>query len=72
MISEIGQPINQPQILDLRVRPARGIRFAALMAVTKNIVRRHLVGLGGLSDDLIDGSLTFDRWRPKTASRHTA
>lgn len=68
MVSEIGQPIDQPQVVDLRFEPARGIHLSGRAPAIEDIVRRHLASLRHLADDLIDGRLVFDRWPLKTAS----
>ncbi len=62
MVSEIGRPIEQPQVIDLQILPARGARLAALAPAAEDLVRRHLAGLHSLADDLLDGRLAFDRW----------
>ncbi len=63
-----AQPIDQPQVVDLRFEPARGIHFSGLAPAIEDIVRRHLASLRHLADDLIDGRLAFDRWPLRTAS----
>jgi S-adenosylmethionine synthetase len=62
MVSEIGRPIEQPQILDLQILPAAGASVAALAPHTEEVARRHLARLSNLADDLLDGRLAFDRW----------
>lgn len=68
MVSEIGRPIEQPQIVDLQILPAPGMRLASLARHAEDIVRRHLTSVFRLVDDLIDGRLAFDRWPLKTAA----
>ncbi len=62
MVSEIGQPIDRPQIIDLQLRPADGRSLAALAPAAERVVRRRLASLNRLADDLLDGRVAFDRW----------
>ncbi len=66
LVSQIGRPIDAPQIVDVRVRlgEARpGIALPALIeAAIQEITREGLKDLPMLSDALLDGRLGLDRW----------
>ncbi len=62
MVSEIGQPIDEPQVIDLQIQPAAGKSLAALAPAAEDIVRRQLASLRRLADDLLDGRVAIDRW----------
>lgn len=71
MVSEIGRPIEQPQIIDLQILPAQGASLAVMAPRAEDIVRRHLAGLHCLANDLLDGRLAFDRWPLGMAAAHS-
>ncbi len=62
LVSQIGQPIDQPQIVDLRVRSARGASVARLRPRIEEIVAAQLKRMGDFADDLLEGRLGFDCW----------
>ena len=71
LVSEIGRPIEQPRVIDLRILPARGTSLATLAPATEDIVRRHLASLHRLAEYLLDGRLAFDRWPLETVGRRS-
>lgn len=62
LVSQIGHPIDQPQIIDVRLRPARDASISGLRLRITSIVAANLSKLDGVADDLLNGSLGFDRW----------
>ncbi len=62
LVSRIGEPISQPQVVDIRILPHRTTRVSALASRVEEIVRVHLDGIGQLAEELLDGRLAFDRW----------
>lgn len=66
LVSQIGQPIDQPQIVDLRIRLARGACMAQLCPRIEEIAAAQLKRVGYLSDDLLEGRIAFDRWPLRT------
>jgi S-adenosylmethionine synthetase len=62
LVSQIGRPVQDPQLADLRLRCAKGVRPGALEARATEIVRRHLLAIDSYARDLIEGSLVLDGW----------
>ncbi len=62
LASQIGRPIDEPQIVDVRLRPAAGALVSDLRPRITGIVVANLGRLDGFADDLLDGRLGFDRW----------
>jgi S-adenosylmethionine synthetase len=62
LVSQIGRPVQDPQLADVRLRCAQGVRPDALEARATEIVRRHLLGIDSYARDLIEGSLVLDGW----------
>ena len=61
LLSRIGQRIDQPQIVDLRVA-SEGAGLDNLRPNLEAIVRDELQKLPQLAEDLLDGRLGLDRW----------
>ena len=62
LVSRIGQPIDEPQIAEVRLWP-RAPRPAAFFApAVEPIVRRRLVELRELWRDILSGAVGLDRW----------
>ena len=66
LVSQIGQPIDRPQIVDLRIRPARDASVARLRPRIEEIAAAQLKHIGYLAGDLLDGRIGFDRWPLRT------
>jgi S-adenosylmethionine synthetase len=62
LVSQIGKPIDQPQIVDLRLRTARGVSLAGLRPQLEEIASAQLKRIGHFADDLLEGRIGFDRW----------
>jgi S-adenosylmethionine synthetase len=62
LVSQIGHPIDRPQLLELRIKPARGASVARLRPRIEEIAAAQLRRLGHLADDLLEGRIGFDRW----------
>jgi S-adenosylmethionine synthetase len=62
MVSEIGRPIDQPQIVDVRIETARGRTLHGLRPMVQNVVRRELEAMRDLADRLLAGAIAIDRW----------
>jgi S-adenosylmethionine synthetase len=62
LVSQIGRPVDDPQLVDVRLRCAPGSRPAALEPRAAEIVRRHLAAIRSYPRDLIEGSLVLDGW----------
>ena len=58
---QIGQRLDRPQIVDLRVA-SEGTTLDNLKPDLEAIVREELAGLPGLTGELLDGRLGLDRW----------
>jgi len=69
LVSRIGAPIDEPQIVDVRVRCADGLPPAERAARIEELVRARLARLGDLAQDLLDGTLALDRWPLRVRAR---
>jgi S-adenosylmethionine synthetase len=62
LVSLIGQPLDRPQIIEVRLDGAeRGALHEARRAI-EGVVEEHLAGIGTLWEALLDGRLQLDRW----------
>jgi S-adenosylmethionine synthetase len=62
LVSRIGAPVDEPQLVDLRLRRADGGPPDALSKRAEAIARDELGKIGALADALLDGTLALDRW----------
>jgi len=67
LVSRIGQPVNEPQIVDLGVRVDASAGIADVSPEIEALVARHLDEIWSYADDLLAGTLAFDRWPYRTA-----
>ncbi len=72
LVSQIGCPITEPQVIDLRLRPMPGISLIDTQARIREIVTAQVEALERLADDLLDGRVGFDRWPLRTSSTPAA
>jgi S-adenosylmethionine synthetase len=68
LVSQIGQPIDQPQIVDVRIRTARGTSPQELRPRVEEIAAAQLKRVGTLADDLLEHRIGFDRWPLRLAA----
>jgi S-adenosylmethionine synthetase len=57
LVSEIGKPIHEPRVVDVRVRLEAGAALGAVEAQIAGIVRAHLAGLNTLWREVVSGAL---------------
>ncbi len=57
LVSRIGEPVNEPQIVDIEVRCADGEPRTALAGAIRELARSELEGLGGLWRKLLSGEM---------------
>lgn len=62
LVSEIGRPIDQPEIVDVRVRTIDGRPPDDFAPSITEIARDELGQIHTLCDDLLDGRLVLDEW----------
>ena len=62
LVSRIGHPVDDPRLVDVRLREDGTQTPADVRRAVEEIVRAHLAGIAGYADALLDGSLGFDRW----------
>jgi S-adenosylmethionine synthetase len=62
LVSQIGRPVNDPQIVDLRIRPLDGQPVTDIAPSIEEIVRDRVGNIDSLSKDLLDGRVALDRW----------
>jgi S-adenosylmethionine synthetase len=62
LVSQIGRPVQDPQLVEVRLRCAKGVRPGSLEARVAEVVRRHLSALDAYARELIEGSLVLDGW----------
>lgn len=57
LVSCIGQPVSEPQLVDVQVRLADAARLAAVKAEIQAIMRAHLQRAASMRDELIAGGI---------------
>lgn len=62
LVSRIGGPVAEPQIVHVGVRTRDGSPAAKLEPAIDAIIAEQLAGIPGLADELLGGSLALDRW----------
>jgi len=62
LVSQIGSPIEEPQLVEIRLSGGDPGRDPELAAEATRIVRDELALLPQLADDLVRGRLKLDRW----------
>lgn len=62
LVSQIGHPITEPQIIDLRIRHVADALVQDFRSNVEEVVAAHLRRLVHFADDLLSGRLSFDRW----------
>lgn len=62
LVSRIGQPITEPEIIDIRIRPVDGANVQDFHSDVEEVAASHLRRLDRFADDLLAGRLSFDRW----------
>jgi S-adenosylmethionine synthetase len=66
MVSRIGCPIDEPQLVEVKLAGVKPERDAELQREAEAIVRDELGRLPRLADELLTGSLGMDRWPLRT------
>lgn len=61
LVSQIGRPIDDPQLADINLRLREPARYVPRTAV-EQILRRHLDSLDRLTDELTEGLISVGRW----------
>ena len=57
LVSRIGRPVQEPQVIDLHLRLRKGVSLKAVRPRVEPVVRDQLSNLGGLWRDVIAGTL---------------
>ena len=60
LVSQIGQPIDRPQVVDLHVRLDHGASLAAIRLRLEEIAVAQLKRIGHFADDLLEGRIGFN------------
>jgi len=68
LVSEIGRPLDDPQIVDVKLRLHDPAALASVGRRAKDIVAAQISRIDTLWSDMIAGALGFDRW-PLDAGR---
>jgi S-adenosylmethionine synthetase len=62
LVSRIGGPISDPDVVDIRLRPRVGAAKASVAAAAERIARWRLADLDALTAALVNGDVAIDRW----------
>lgn len=62
LVSRIGQPIDEPQIIDLGVRLDGTAEIGEVTPEIESLVATHLDEIAAYADALLAGTIAFDRW----------
>jgi S-adenosylmethionine synthetase len=58
LVSDIGKPVHEPRVIDVRVRLEAGVALNAVERQIAAIARTHLAGLNALARELMSGALS--------------
>jgi S-adenosylmethionine synthetase len=78
LVSEIGRPLDDPQVVDVKLRLHDPSALASVSRRTQDIAAAQVSRIDALWSDLIAGKLGFDRWpldggaRTRTESKSRA
>lgn len=59
LLGQIGRPIDDPAVVDLKLRLAPGVRLADIQGRAWEVTRHHLASAGNLWRELITGTITL-------------
>ena len=62
MVSRIGRPIDEPQLVEVRLAGADPERDTDLAREVERITREELDHLPQLAEEVVRGELRLDRW----------
>jgi len=62
LVSRIGYPIGDPEVVDVRIRPRAGDLGPSMRRAAERIARGRLAELDALCDALVAGDVAIDRW----------
>ncbi|MGF1613466.1 MAG: protein-L-isoaspartate(D-aspartate) O-methyltransferase [Gammaproteobacteria bacterium] len=62
MVSQIGRPVTEPQLVDVQMRAADSRGLDDVRGAIDEIVQEQLARLGFLWEELLDGRIKGDRW----------
>lgn len=68
LVSRIGQPVNEPHTVEIKIRTVPGIHAAALRAAVEALARAELADVSRIADQLVDGTIALDRWPLRQAA----
>lgn len=57
LVSSIGRPIQEPQVMDVHIRPRNGVTVAGVKSRVEDIVRDNLSSMGVIWRELVTGGL---------------
>jgi S-adenosylmethionine synthetase len=57
LVSEIGKPIQEPRVIDIRIRCEDGRRLQDLIPAIEDLVRAELAKIGGLWREFVQGDV---------------
>lgn len=66
LASQIGRPVREPQLADVRLRSAPGVCAGALASRAAELLRAELDRIDSYAGALIEGTLALDRWPLRT------
>ncbi|MFW5912474.1 MAG: methionine adenosyltransferase [Candidatus Hadarchaeota archaeon] len=56
-LSQIGHPIDQPKVMNIRILPERGVNVNTLSSDAQSIASEHLENVTDLSERIVDGKV---------------
>jgi S-adenosylmethionine synthetase len=62
LVSQIGRPIKEPQLVDVGVRLREPGALEKARPEIESVIRMHLDGMDRYADELLTGRLGLDRW----------
>ncbi len=62
LMSRIGQPVNDPALVDLKLRLGKGMQLAKIRPAARAIVQAQMARLSEISEGLVTREIAPDRW----------
>jgi len=59
LVSQIGSPVDQPKVVDLKLHLQAGVTMASVQAQVEEIIRDKLAGIRDIQQDVVAGLLVY-------------
>lgn len=59
LVSQIGSPINEPKVVDLKLHLQKGVTMSSIQLQVEEIIRNKLAGIQTIQQDVVAGLLVY-------------